>query len=138
MKRKVQAAIVALVAMFSITVVAPTPAQAAYSDCWIGYVCIWDGDNGSNALLFSAGGPGVTSPTCINVPSSANDKADSFYNNRRSTVGGRDVRFWLNAGCSGRVLCMENFGGCGPFFPGVGKNFNFADTNELTSIQLLN
>lgn len=115
----------------SALVLTQAPAHAAASDCWPGYTCIYDQDNQNGPPLFSA--RAVTSGACINVPTSANDRADSWYVNLSR---GWYARFYLDAGCNGRQLCREWSGGCGPWpWQSLG-NFNNWDTNVLTSIRM--
>ncbi len=74
--------------------VAATPAQAAWSDCPVGAVCIFDGTSGGWPLYYwTSGGP------CINIGTSWNDRASSVYNRSGSHV--LSVRFHEHAGCSG-------------------------------------
>jgi hypothetical protein len=117
--------------------ISAVPASAAYSNCWTGYVCIWDGNDGTGDLIFSySAGPGV----CANVPASANDRANSFYNRMYST--GRYVQFFQHAGCTGHIL-HNTANDDGPFSSGWLGNFEqlsqhqfcHCDRNILTSMR---
>ena len=79
-----------LVAVFGVTVA--TPAQAAYSSCPSGNVCIFDGNDGTGTMWAYTGtsGGGV----CINTPA-ANDRGQSYRNRHAKAVS-----FYWNANCA--------------------------------------
>jgi hypothetical protein len=98
-------------------------ANASWSQCWIGHVCIWDINSGSGTLLYSAHAqpPG----TCQNIPSSAEDRANSFYNHMNN---GRHVQFYGGDNCSGHAL-HKNDGSGGSLDPYYdGETGTFIDT----------
>lgn len=116
MKRKIAALLVGLAVALGLTGVAASPAQAAYNDCWTGYFCLFDNPDGNGLLLFAAWSqPG----TCINVPTSANDRADSYINR----LGVRYAQVYRDANCTGHALHKTNgFGGPNQPFPSAGEN----------------
>lgn len=139
MRKRLVALVAALLAATGLTLVASAPAQAAYTDCSVGYVCLFDGYNGTGAMH-----PIPVSPRgyCYNVPTSFNDRANSAYN--RMTT--RWVQFYTNAGCTGHLLHSAVDCSGGPFEPHFALNFyvdggdpwcHFSpvnDSNRLTSV----
>jgi Peptidase inhibitor family I36 len=125
--------------MLAVTMVgaAGTPAQAvdaaSWDECWIGYACIWDGINSAGGILFAING---RAGTCVNVPASANDRAESFYN--KLIGSGRAIQLYQHANCTGIQLRRQANGSAGPFFSGV-RDSIYRDSlithrNKLTSI----
>jgi hypothetical protein len=75
-------------------------AHAAYS-CPLGLVCIYDADGG-NGTRYAFGG---TQGVCTNVPTYANDMANSYKNMFTNTDGyPRHVSFYPDANCQGYRL----------------------------------
>lgn len=109
-----------------------TPARAAYSDCFVGYVCVWDGLNASGTLLFAAS---TTPGHCVNVPTSANDRAESFYNHLTNT--GKGAQFYRDANCTGHGLHdTTGYGGpTQPFLAGYMGNFILLDNPQQFGCQ---
>lgn len=110
--------LVVLTVVVGVTTVVANPAHAAYSNCPLGNVCIWDGLNGSGSPMYvHSGAPG----TCINLPSSVNNRAESFYNHLSGL--NRAVQFYDGSGCTGTLLRRQSNGSGGPHFSGAADNF---------------
>jgi len=124
---------------------AAAPAHAAFADCWVGYVCLYNNPSGQGSILRI---PVEPRGTCFNVPGSFNDITDSAYN--RMTT--RYVTYYKDAGCTGHSL-HDDYDGChaGPFPPGDAVHrfyvsdysgdqecgwhtLLFGDINQLTSV----
>lgn len=121
--------------------VGPVPAQAAYSECPVNWVCLWNNPGGINLILVAARSPG----TCHNITGYANDSADSFYNHLTPTpASGRHVQFYRGANCTGALLRTHAWQGNNPlpYPPGRYANFllggagraDINDRNEASSI----
>jgi hypothetical protein len=108
MKRFIAGLTVTLGLVAGVSVVTSTPAWAALSDCSSSYVCIWDGNSYASGTYIlgyqqsSSGGP-ASPGRCLNLPSWANDRANSFYNHFTSGFG-KHVSFYENANCTGILL----------------------------------
>jgi hypothetical protein len=141
MRRKIAAFVVAMMIGFGGAVAITTPAQAAQSDCWYGYVCLWSGGEPFTGTIYRI--PAMPRGYCFNVATSFNDRAVHFYNR----MSQRSVEFYANANCTGHQL-HKNVPGCpGGAFPGqtTGEfwwdsawtgnchGWNY-DTNLLTSV----
>jgi hypothetical protein len=114
--RRVAVAALSLVLGFSAVVVIAAPAHAAYSDCWTGNFCLFDGNDGSGQLLFSTSAP---RGTCVNIPTNENDRANSYINR----LGVRYAQVYRDANCTGHGLHKTNgFGGPSQPFPPAGDN----------------
>ncbi len=101
--------------------VSATPASAdvipkSTSQCSFGTVCLYDGINYVTLIVSHYGAPG----TCFNVPASANDKAESFYNHLGD---GHHVQFYQDAGCTGHLMCSDIIDSCGPYPDGRADDF---------------
>lgn len=111
---------------------AATPAQAAYSECDWGTVCVWTGIDGSGTIYRLRGVAGQ----CINMVGGGVDSADS-YANRRSGSTSHHVQFYDNFGCTGTLLHVEYWHG-GPIPSGTEGNFERLRTrnyrNQLNSV----
>ncbi|HSJ75804.1 MAG TPA: peptidase inhibitor family I36 protein [Gemmatimonadales bacterium] len=134
MRRRIAALLTALGLGAGLAVAVEAPAQAAYSDCLSDYVCAFDGTGGSGLLVTVFRSPG----TCYNLPGSANDKADSFYNHLSNHHA---VQFYDGSNCTGHLMHRAGSGGGpGPFAAGTMDNFYDAmgtfhhDRNILSSI----
>lgn len=120
------------------------PAWAAFADCWVGYVCLWNNPSAGGSIYRI---PVEPRGTCHNVVG-FNDIADSAYN--RMTT--RYVTYYKDANCTGHAL-HDDYDGCsdGPFPPGDAvhrfyvSDYSgdqecayhtplFADINQLTSV----
>lgn len=105
-------------------------AHAAYS-CSSPYVCIYDRTNGEGTAWPFAGARGY----CLNIPTYANDKADSYYN--RSPYY---VVFYKDANCTGDNLILGN-GSVAPGargnFPAICEDQPRSCRNMLTAIRFL-
>lgn len=135
MRKTITRALVVLAMATGIGAVAAAPAQAAYSDCTVGYVCLWNDSGGVGfPSLVRNDPPG----TCYNVPTFWNDKMDSFSNR---LLFGKHVQFYKDANCTGHLMHQQNNNrSSGPFGsdPVTSDNFlssiNHNDRNILTSI----
>lgn len=114
------AATLALAVVLVAAVAPTTPASAimplALSDCSYGTVCLWDNANITGLLVSHYGAPG----TCYNLPASANDKAEFFYNH---LADGHHFQAYRDANCSGPCLRRNDTGSCGPFQDGLTNEF---------------
>jgi hypothetical protein len=122
MRRKIAAFIVAVMLGVGAAAVVATPAQAAQSDCWYGYVCLWSGGEPFTGTIYRI--PAMPRGYCFNVASSFNDRGVHFYNR----LSQRYVEFWDDAGCTGHQL-HKNVPGCPlALTPGQGSGEFWWDT----------
>jgi hypothetical protein len=135
-KRRLTVALTLLLITVGLTA---TPAYASLSECASGWVCLYDNANFSVKILSTFGNRG----TCVNIPSYANDRADSFYNKLNN---GTSIRIYQDANCVNELYVNDPVGdGCllGPF-PDL-RAYNICnrplahgghvDINKLTSIR---
>lgn len=110
-RTRIAALLAALVLTLGLSSAVASPAHAAYIDCWTGYACVFDGQNGTGALLFASNAP---RGSCVNIPSSVNDRATSYVNR----LSGRGFQVYRDAGCQGHALHKDNgYGGSTQPFP---------------------
>lgn len=119
LRTRVTTLIVAVIAALGL---AATPAQAltGYDRCqgW-GYVCAFSGLDGSGTMTPIFGSAG----RCSNMPASANNTADSFYNKREGGTS-HHVQFYDGANCTGELLAVAPADyWTGPFPSGTHRNF---------------
>lgn len=117
------AATLLLVAGFGVAVA--SPAQAAYSECPVNWVCLWNNPNGVNLILVAARSPG----TCHNITGYADNSADSFYNHLSS----RHVQFYRGANCTSALLRTHIWQGNNPLPYPPGRQANFLETDTRGS-----
>jgi hypothetical protein len=93
MRRKVLAVTAVVALNLALMVWVESPAQAAFTDCPAGNVCLWSAANYTGILDIVHRAPG----TCYNIPSMYNDRADSFYNHLGT---GKHVQFYRHVDCN--------------------------------------
>jgi hypothetical protein len=115
-----------------LTVVAVSPAQAAYSDCPNNRVCLFDSNNGGTLIWAGYVSPGI----CHNLPSDVNNRANSFVNKLDGIE--RAVQFYDNSNCQPIALRRQQNSSIGPHFTGAQDNFYqdmlLSHRNRATSI----
>lgn len=120
------------VATFAMIGLAAAPAQAAYSNCDWGYVCIYTGLDGGGTQYTLRGVAGQ----CINMVGGGVDSADSYANRRSGSIS-HHVQFYDDFGCTGTLLHVEYWHG-GPIPSGAEGNFERLRTrnyrNQLNSV----
>jgi Peptidase inhibitor family I36 len=124
--RRLRAALVALVVVVGLTSAVASPAQAALSDCWYGYVCMW-AENGGPAYTGTIHRiPAMPLGYCYNIPSGSgfNDKADYFANE----LATRHVQFYRDRDCTGHLLHRQSDCWQGPFRGQTYGQFQFKST----------
>jgi hypothetical protein len=105
------------------------PAQASYSSCSSGYVCLWYENNGNTGslMLLVFRNPG----TCYNLASFDKNRAESFYNHLSN---GHHVQFYDLDNCTGPLLLRAANNSGGPHAAGVHDNFAFWSEDRANSI----
>jgi len=101
MRQRLAAVLAGLVLGGGLAVAVAAPAQASYSECNTGTVCIWNATNGSGSPI--GGGFSSTPGTCFDLFGAQNDSADSFRNHTT-----KSVQFYDNHGCTGQLLKSED------------------------------
>lgn len=98
--KKILAFLAALVAVFSISLVVASPAQAAKSQCATGRMCFW-WDAGYGNLFWSTPMQNAFSETCVNIGGLlANEVSSMWYNRGVNTATDDQVRFFNSSNCS--------------------------------------
>lgn len=109
--------VIVLAATAAFGVALSTPAQAAWSDCQLGYLCLFNDRNGGGSILRI---PPQARGSCYNVPSNFNDITDSAWNRYNGGTGNkRYVYFYRDANCFGHTLHRDGDCAAGPWGQGV-------------------
>lgn len=111
---------------------AATPAQAAYSECDWGTVCVWTGTDGGGTIYRLRGVAGQ----CINMVGGGVNSVESYANRREGNVS-HHVQFYDDFNCTGILLHVAYWHG-GPIPSGAEGNFAVFRTSRGSHRDRLN
>lgn len=101
MFRRIGAVLAVGAAVLGLNVLTSSPAQAVWTTCESGKVCLWSEPNATGANIHESNPP--AGDGCINLPAgAARNNAESVWNRR--TTGVLDL--WTGLNCSGSVLVV--------------------------------
>lgn len=119
MRSWITRAIVVCLISTGVVAIVVSPANASYTECNSGYVCIWYNDNGGGTRYEAYANPGTCHTALSGSP--ANDQANSF---RNRLTNGKHVQFYNGTNCNGTLLLDSNrFGG--PHAVNAQNNFHY-------------
>lgn len=104
-KRRLTVLLTALALMLGVSLVAASPAQAAWSDCDYGTNCFYNGSAGSGAP-FESDALGWPNHTCLTLPVAWRNVASSLYNRAPDTR----IRYFGQTNCQGGAFVILTFG----------------------------